>query len=209
MSEPVTFRLGVPQAQIARATRIYCEAFGEKLSPFLGSVDDMVGPLSSALVADRAVVAMRGGEVAGVVGFKVRGRGLFEPTFWQFAKAYGWSGPFRLLGLSFLDRPERSGELLLDGLAVAADARGQGLGTGLLKATEAHAARLGKVSVGLDVVDTNPRARQLYERVGFAATKTTGVGAMRLVFPFRAVTRMTKPVDVQAAASLHGAITPL
>ncbi|MEM9030272.1 MAG: GNAT family N-acetyltransferase [Pseudomonadota bacterium] len=209
MSEPVTFRLGVTQAQIARATRIYCEAFADKLSPFLGSVDRMVEPLSSALVADRAVVAMRGGEVVGVVGFKVRGRGLFEPTFWQFTKAYGWSGPFRLLGLSFLDRPERPGELLLDGLAVAADARGQGLGTGLLKAIEAHAARLGKVSVGLDVVDTNPRARELYERLGFTATKTTDIGAMRMVFPFRSVTRMTKPVDAQAAASLHGAITPL
>ena len=46
-------------------------------------------------------------------------------------------------------------------------ARGQGVGTALLKAIIAEGRRRGYAEVRLDVIDTNPRATALYERIGF------------------------------------------
>lgn len=52
-------------------------------------------------------------------------------------------------------------------LAVHADARGRGAGTSLLTAVEHGARELGCSYVTLEVDDSNPRARALYQRYGF------------------------------------------
>ena len=46
--------------------------------------------------------------------------------------------------------------------------------------------------VRLDVVDTNWRARVLYERLGFAIEKTDDIGLLRFAFGFRRSHTMTK-----------------
>ena len=80
----------------------------------------------------------------------------------------------------------------MDGIAVDAAAWGRGIGTRLLDAICDHARDLDKTSVRLDVIDTNPRARTLYERRGFVTVRTEGVGPLRAIFSFRAVTTMRK-----------------
>lgn len=52
-------------------------------------------------------------------------------------------------------------------VAVRADERGRGIGAALLAGVEAEARALGCVKLTLEVGDTNHRARELYERVGF------------------------------------------
>jgi ribosomal protein S18 acetylase RimI-like enzyme len=78
----------------------------------------------------------------------------------------------------------------MDGIAVDAAARGQGLGTALLTALKTRAAALGKATIRLDVIDTNPRARALYEREGFVAGQTEHLGPLRALFGFSAATTM-------------------
>ena len=51
------------------------------------------------------------------------------------------------------------------------DNRGQGIGTQLLQAVEALAQSEGKRRITLEVEAINPRAKRLYERVGFGAEK--------------------------------------
>jgi RimJ/RimL family protein N-acetyltransferase len=48
--------------------------------------------------------------------------------------------------------------------------------------------------VRLDVIDTNRRARALYERLGFAVEKTDDIGLLRFVFGFRRSHTMVKPL---------------
>jgi hypothetical protein len=43
-------------------------------------------------------------------------------------------------------------------------------------------------------VDTNPRARALYERRGFVLDRTTGIGPLRLIFGFRSAHTMVRPI---------------
>ena len=73
---------------------------------------------------------------------------------------------------------------------MAQAARGQGVGSALLKAIIAEARRRGYHHVRLDVIDTNSRARALYERIGFVASDTHQLGPLRHVFGFRATTTM-------------------
>jgi ribosomal protein S18 acetylase RimI-like enzyme len=55
----------------------------------------------------------------------------------------------------------------VDGLAVSASVRGAGIGTALLEARRAELVARGCTYWSIGVVDANPDARRLYERVGF------------------------------------------
>ena len=94
--------------------------------------------------------------------------------------------------LLLLDRKPTPDELLMDGIVVHSDARGRGVGTRLFEELEAHARDAGKTSIRLDVVDTNPGARRLYERLGFIAVKTERTPYLRRVMGFSASTTMVK-----------------
>ena len=80
----------------------------------------------------------------------------------------------------------------MDGIAVRADQRGQGIGTRLLCGIFDFASTQHFQSIRLDVVDTNPRARQLYERVGFVPTQTHAYPFLHRIVGFSRVTTMVK-----------------
>ena len=82
----------------------------------------------------------------------------------------------------------------MDGIFVEPAARGQGVGTALLNAIEVHCAHQGLRQIRLDVIDTNPRARALYERLGFAERSVLSLGPLRAVFGFSSATEMTKAI---------------
>ena len=69
-----------------------------------------------------------------------------------------------------------------------------GVGTRLLAALYDEAAERGYRSVRLDVVDANWRARALYERQGFVATRTESLGMLRFLFGFASSTTMVRPL---------------
>ena len=194
MTDPVTIRRGVPGSLRAQATALYCEALQAKLTPFLGPVERAARFLAPTMRADRAFIAIDDTSILGIAGFQEDRTGLFDIGLAAFWREYGLSGPVRAIGLAALDRREVRDTLLMDGIAVAAVARGRGIGTRLLAAVCDHARDLGKTGVRLDVVDTNPRARVLYEREGFIAVEQTGTGPFRAIFPFRTVTSMRKTV---------------
>ncbi len=192
MTGTVTIRRGVPDTLHVQATALYCEALQAKLTPFLGPPDRAMHFLAPAMRGDRAFVATDGSQILGIAGFQEDRIGLFDVGLAPLWREYGLSGPIRAIGLAALDRREARDTLLMDGIAVDTAARGRGIGTGLLAAICNHARNLGKTHVRLDVIDTNPRARALYERQGFVAGETVGLGLLRLIFPFRAVTTMRK-----------------
>lgn len=177
-------------ADASRAASVYCAGLREKIQPLLGPVERAAGVLACGLNADRMVLARLGGEIVGVAGFRHGGRGAFSHGLRELVREYGVSGVLRGAGLLMLGRAEGAGWLVMDGLAVDERARGRGIGTALLHAIAAEAKRLGKAEVRLSVIDTNGRARALYERVGFAARRESSIGPLRWVFAFRRVTEM-------------------
>ncbi|MEV8374395.1 GNAT family N-acetyltransferase [Kribbella sp. NPDC056861] len=68
--------------------------------------------------------------------------------------------------------PEGSGVLSINGLAVATEARGRGIGSILMTAVDDEAKRRGARKVTLHVHGTNTVARRLYERHGYVVEGT-------------------------------------
>lgn len=68
----------------------------------------------------------------------------------------------------------RTPEALIIDVGILPEHRGSGLGRALLQWAERQAAARGCERLGLSVLMTNPRARKLYERLGFVGGLTSG-----------------------------------
>lgn len=131
------------------------------------------------------------GALIGVAGFKTAEGAFLGGGRKALSAVYGpVGGVWRGLLLSALERPVKPGVLLMDGVMVAAAARGQGVGVALLTAIKRKAAALGCDRVRLDVVDGNPRAKALYLREGFVVEAKHSLGPLRRVFGFRSYETM-------------------
>ena len=111
---------------------------------------------------------------------------------------YGhFGGRWRGCILWALNRETDNDRFLVDGICVARNQRGKGIGSLLLSRLCDEAARRGYRSIRLDVIDANWRARALYERQGFTAISTESLGALRHVFGFASATTMVRPICAQ------------
>jgi ribosomal protein S18 acetylase RimI-like enzyme len=188
---------GLPAQFRAEAARLYFEAFWPKLSAVLGHdrLEVVSAVAAPRLRPERAVSAHDGDVLLGVAGFKRAGLGFADLSLADLRQLFGWwGGGWRGLALAQLDRSERPGELLMDGICVAETARGRGIGSRLLAGIESEARRAGAARIRLDVIDTNPRARALYERHGFRAVDTHRLGLLGTLFGFAAATEMHKEI---------------
>lgn len=172
---------------------LYWQAFGAKLGRVMHPERKALRFVEAVLDPEHAICAHdHGGALLGVAGFKTFEGALVGGTFRDLAIQYGWVGAsWRAALLSLLERDTENQRFLMDGIFVDTTARGQGVGTALLKAIIAEGRRRGYAEVRLDVIDTNPRARALYERFGFEAQGTQRLGPLRHLFGFSAATTMT------------------
>jgi ribosomal protein S18 acetylase RimI-like enzyme len=185
---------GFPESDRPRIAALYWEAFGSKLGRALGPRALALAFLQRTLDPAHAICA-RGpdGTVLGVAGFKTARGGLVAGSFRDLSRVYGLAGAvWRLTLLALLERDTENTRFLMDGLFVAPQARGRGVGTELLAAVAAEARRRGYAEVRLDVVEGNDRARALYEREGFRAVGSQSTGLLRHVFGFRSATTMVR-----------------
>jgi ribosomal protein S18 acetylase RimI-like enzyme len=137
-----------------------------------------------------ALFAFDGAHLLGMIGFQLDGQKFIDVSVQRIWKHNGLSSVWRLLLLGLLERKPVKHELLLDGICVAEQARGRGVGTALLEAAVQMALRHGCTQVRLDVVDSNPRARALYERFGFQATREVRTGWLTRPLGFGSSTTM-------------------
>ena len=187
---------GFPDEHRAGVAALFWQAFSSKLDRVLGLREKGLRFIERLLAPQYALSAMAtDGRLLGVAGFKDRNGALVGGSLKDLTKFYGFlGGVWRGLLLEVLEREPKPGELLMDGIFVATEARGQGVGTALLEAICIEAGRRECTTVRLDVIDTNPRARALYERRGFKAQAVEKTGPFRVVFGFSSATRMVKSI---------------
>lgn len=186
-------RHGFNIADRALVAQLYWGAFGGKLGRVMGPEAKALRFIESVLRADHGISAYDGDQLLGVVGFKTHKGSLVGGGWDDMVRVYGWLGSaWRALLLELLERDTENQRFLMDGIFVAEHARGRGVGTALLAAIEAEARSRGYSELRLDVIDSNPRARALYERLGYEPVHTDQLGPLRWVFGFASSTTMVK-----------------
>ncbi|MBL4629414.1 MAG: GNAT family N-acetyltransferase [Roseicyclus sp.] len=187
---------GFQEHQRADAAALFWQAFGGKLGRLLGPEKKALAFLAPILDPTHCLsVSNTNGQLLGIAGFKTADGALVGGGTADLRKVYGIAGLlWRAPLLSMLEREVEPGLLLMDGIAVRPDARGLGIGATLLDAVLEEAKHRKLNAVRLDVIDTNPRARALYERRGFVAKDTQDVFPFRWLFGFSTATRMERLV---------------
>lgn len=189
----VTVSPGFDDAERPLAAALFWQAFSAKLDRVMGPDAKGLAFFERALDPDFALVARNPeGKMLGLAGFKTRDGGLAGGSMSDLARVYGGFGAlWRGMILSVLERRLQSGIFQMDGIFVASEARGQGVGTALLTAIKDEARRRDMSQVQLDVIDTNPRARALYEREGFRTVSEEETGPFKYLFGFERSTTMS------------------
>lgn len=196
MQSNIIIEPGIRPRHLQQAALGYWQAFAQKLRWPLGPQAKALDFLSDNLDPSHAISALSPeGDFLGVAGFKTGSGAFVGGDFVTLAKTYGtFSAMWRGLLISVLERECEPKTLLMDGVFVAPQSRGLGVGSELLDAIVDHARTQGLDRVRLDVIDTNPRARALYERKGFVAGGEQKMGILEPVFGFSTATTLVKPV---------------
>jgi ribosomal protein S18 acetylase RimI-like enzyme len=187
---------GIPDVLRAESAQLYWEAFGGKLGHVLGPDALALKFLDRTIQSDHAFVALDGkGALLGVAGFKSPEGAFVGGGLDDLRLVYGRFGClWRSLVLSLLEQDIENQRFLMDGICVGRAARSQGVGTALLAALFDEARARNYQSVRLDVIDSNWRAKALYERQGFIPIRTAKLGLLRYIFGFAASTTMVRPL---------------
>jgi ribosomal protein S18 acetylase RimI-like enzyme len=195
MSEPDWVAAGEPIVDIARglpdelrgqAAALFEEAFGDKMRLAIRDRRRRMAFMERAMHAGHLVVASHEHQLLGMAGLSSKGppyEGGLIGNSWDprpYRDLLGWFGAaWAMWGLRLAEHTPRDDEIYVDGIAVAPAWRSRGIGRRLLAEIGVIARAQGKDYVRLDVVDTNPRARALYERVGYKVTREESYRLMR------------------------------
>ena len=188
--------IGFDDSERAQVAAMYWAAFGQKLGRVMGPAPRALAFIEDVLDPTHALCAHDNiGTLLGVVGFKTYDSALVGGSWRDLARHYGWLGStWRIMLLALLERDSENQRFLMDGIFVSDAAQGKGVGTALLDGICAEAAARGYTEVRLDVIDSNPRARALYDREGFVAGGVQRLGLLRHVFGFESATTMIRRV---------------
>ncbi len=192
----VTITPGFSPGERSCIAALYWGAFGRKLGRVLGPEERAMEFLVAGLDPRHALCARDAeGTLLGVAGFKTPSGGLVAGGLSAMSLVYGnASALWRSALLLALGSDVDNHRFLVDGLFVAPQMRGRGIGTALVEALAAEGARRGYAELRLEVIDENIRARALYERLGFAAIGQHRTGFLRWIFGFRAAIVMVRPL---------------
>jgi GNAT superfamily N-acetyltransferase len=190
----------LPDEYRTAAVRLYFTALKDKLGPILGGGGRAQEALASNIAADKCLVATCDETLIGIMGIQTNKGGFVNPSLKTMVRIYGIPGGIlRMGGLAILHHTTKSDELYVDGVAVANEMRNKGIGSRLFDLLERVATKKRIQTISLEVIDANPRAKALYEHLGFVAMKTQTLWplSMFVKFPFRASTLMVKKMDTK------------
>ncbi len=187
----------LPERFRAQAAQLYLDSLKEKLLPVLGPEKKARQVVSESIFPDQCLAALYRENLVGIMGIQTKGAGFMSPDLKTMIKYYGISsGTLRLGGLSLLNHGAGENEVYVEGVAVAQEMRGKGIGSAMFHVLEKQALGMGIQTLSLEVVDTNPKARALYEKLGFVHKKTQAIWPLNhfVGFPFQSSTLMIKTI---------------
>lgn len=193
----ITYLDYLPDKYKVSALWLYLNALNDIFKPVLGDDDRAQEALIRDLDTQHCLIATCNQKPVGILGVGNRKGSFLNPTLKTMVGVYGAiQGTLRLCGLALLHHPTKPGEFYVEGVAVSEEMRGQGIGSRLFSQLEKMVLKKGAGTISLEVVDTNPKAKALYERLGFRAIKQKKIWPVNwfIKFNFRSTTFMIKKI---------------
>jgi ribosomal protein S18 acetylase RimI-like enzyme len=186
---------GLPQNYYSVAVELFLNALGEKFTTILGDKNKAKELLELSINPHNCFSAIGETELLGVLAFQIKNTNFLSFTFKMIISVYGFmNGIIKMIGLSMLIHKSNSDEIYLEAIAVSESARGKGVGTQLIETLFLFAKENNFKFISLQVIDTNPKAKELYEHLGFRVVKKTSIWPVNKIigFPFNEVFLMKK-----------------
>lgn len=167
----INVRRGFEEKDRSKAAKLYVVAFKRKFENLLGDEETLQRMFEKAMNSDFSLSAYdENGNLLGICGFHAGKHGLVEIKVKDFVENFGLiKGLWKafLTDMIFTRKVKSKKELLMDGIAVDKDYRGQGIGSQLFQGLMEYANHEDYNSLRLDVIDENPKAKALYKKLGF------------------------------------------
>jgi ribosomal protein S18 acetylase RimI-like enzyme len=187
----------LPEKFRATATQLFFNALKEKLEPILSSDGRAQEVIASNLPTDKCLVAFCDDKLVGTMGIQTKNGEFVNPSLKTMIRIFGILGCiFCMIGLVILKHTTTADKLYVDGVTVAHEMKGKGIGSHMFGLLERTASQKGFRTISLEVIETNTRAKALYEHLGFVVMKTRTLwpSNLFLIFPFRSATFMIKMI---------------
>jgi len=185
--------------QKKEALEIFWDAFSKKISYFWlfeKNRKKAIECLYDITNFNRGIYVLnKDQKVLGVLGLEWNKNKQFNFKTNILKKYYGLFGSlWRVLCYKLFSPTPYNGddELYLHSIVVSSETRGMGVGTILLKEIENFALKNNFKKIVLEVIDTNPRAKKLYESSGYKDIKVENTGSLTKKMGFSKVFIMRK-----------------
>ncbi len=183
----------LPVDFVDAAAALYLSALADKLVPLFGTGRRARQALAAAFERRLGIAAVDHDRLVGILGIQVEQIGFMNVRLSSLTPHYGCcSSLWRLALLSVLHYAPHPDEAYIDGVAVSPAYRGRCIGTGLIRSLEAWARGQGLSMLSLEVVDSNPKARRLYDRIGFQTVQEKSAWPIGSFFGFQSSVKMVK-----------------
>jgi len=197
----ITYTIGISENYREQTITLFDEAFGTKLSIAIPSQSKRRELLYHYASLQYAIGAFDGDELLGIAGFHSPNGSFLTDSKITLRGLIGhlgfWGGLRAGVVLSLFERNPKEGELLLDAICVNAKTRGMGVGSGLLQKIQHYAKNQNYQSIRLDVVDTNPRAKALYQKMGFEVESSESFAYLKEYLGFGGVEMMIYNIPME------------
>ncbi|WFR61166.1 GNAT family N-acetyltransferase [Paenibacillus amylolyticus] len=160
--------------------------------------------LSQSIQFEQGIYALRNEEVVGFLGYNIGKKAFVPANYSVFRSVYSpLMATWRFILYACYSKFHLYNEnvLHIDPIAVSEEARGHGIGKLLLSKLEQVAISKHLTTINLEVVDTNPSARKLYDRFGYRVHKELNSGPFTVKAGFKKVIFMQKCIEITTSRS--------
>ncbi len=193
----VFIQKGLPPELVGSASELFLSALAEKFVPILGNDSKATKLIRSSIVVSSCFSALEDNKLLGLLAVQTENQNFLNPSFKDLSAHYGfWGAVSKGFALHLLQHKPKPEELYVEGIAVVDFARGKGVGTKLFEELMSFARTQSFKKITLEVIDTNQRALQLYERLGFTIQKHSKIWPINKIigWPFNETILMEQTI---------------
>ena len=193
----IRLQWGLPDnLRLPAATLIY-DTFITKFRYTLGPREKGIRFIANSFQPKYGLVAFSDDEFVGLAGARSNEGELIEVKFKRWARTYHVRTLRSfLIGFPFWFEKRTPGVLTVTNISVKETARGKGIGTKVIQEFLCYGTAHKYRAVNLEVINSNVRAKRLYEQMGFT---TTGYSSIPIpwnhLLGFTGVYEMNYPLD--------------